>query len=339
MAEKSIKVPLWLDCDPGNDDAVAILVAAFHDEFKLLGISTVHGNSSLTNTTNNALSLMTALNRTDVPVYQGFDSPLVLDPRHAPHIHGELGLGGSNYLPKTEIGIKGKSEEMLKTVVSAINNYPNEISLVAVGPLTNIAKLITKYPQVKSKIKYLSIMGGAVSERTWKIGEFNITCDPHAAHTVLTDPILSSKTILIPSDLTHKAIAYDNIQKAILNEPNVTKLRRLFYEIITAFADAYKFNKGFLKGPPVHDPLAVVCLLSFYDLQNKNCNLLDFKYKRYKIDVIHGYAGTVDNGRVLLLEKANDGVLVGDDMNMKVFWDIVLDAIKVADDFSKAREK
>lgn len=316
-------IPLWIDCDPGNDDAVAIMLSIFDDQFDLIGVSTVHGNTTIENATYNALALLTAMGL-NTPIYQGYGVPIKAEAKTAHHIHGTKGLGGWDLLPVPTISTVGGPEKFEQDLATAIEKYDGELSIVAIGPLTNVAVFFSKYPQLREKIKFISIMGGAVSERTWNIGEFNITTDPDLGKQVLEDDILLPKLILIPSDLTHKAIATESIQSQILSHDS--KLRRLFYEIVMQFAANYKKNKGFLNGPPVHDPLAVLALLPLYQYKND----LEFKFDRYDLKVIVEKGS--DYGRVFLDKEDNEtGLFIGTDLNVEVFWNIILAALEKAD--------
>ncbi|KAF1986722.1 nucleoside hydrolase [Aulographum hederae CBS 113979] len=156
------RIPIWLDCDTGHDDAFAILLAAKCPKFSLLGVSTLHGNSSCDNTTKNSLSVLEAIGRRDVPVYRGATKPFCREAVYAPAYHGETGLDGTTLLPepiqKAETGISA-----VEAMYQALINTPKGTAwLTATGALTNVALLLAVHPDIASHLGGLSIMGGAV---------------------------------------------------------------------------------------------------------------------------------------------------------------------------------
>ncbi len=326
------QLPVWLDCDPGHDDAIAIVLAALHPAYNLLGISTVHGNASLENTTSNALRILTALGDrgTHIKVYTGASRPLVKPPFHAPEIHGSFGLNGSTLLPESVLA--PQTTDSIDAIYDAAVKYNGELCLLATGTLTNVAALYKKYPDVKEKLRILSIMGGAIhTGNSTKWAEFNIYCDPHSAKIVLTDSMMAPKTIMIPLDLTHQAIATKSVRQSILYGPKsikgtTTVLRKLIFELLEFFSETNSMAQGFNDGPPVHDPVAVAALLPI-------CHLpigkeLDFKYTRYNIDVV---LEGEQEGRTVVLEPSDIGVYVGESMNVPYFWSLLLDALEMGD--------
>lgn len=324
------KIPLWLDCDPGHDDAVAIILAAYHPQIELLGVSTVHGNAPLDKTTYNALSVLTAIGKEkEIRVYEGASRPLVREPSYAPSIHGESGLEGSDLLPKPQVK-PHEDDSAVDGMYRAILAHPGEIAIVATGTFTNVAQLFISHPEVKSKVKYLSFMGGGIEEANWGAGEFNIWCDPHAANLIFKDEELKEKLILIPIDLTHKLIATLEIEQRILNKPNTSNLRQMIFELISFFKQTYIEQQGFKDGPPVHDPLLVIALLPFYGLE-------DAKYPvqlEYTPMNIYSIEDGELNGKLEIVDKKEDGVKVGLGMNIANFWEIVLQTISLAEEHS-----
>lgn len=327
-------IPVWIDCDPGTDDTFAILLALYHKRFNVLGISTVHGNVLLDSTTHNALGLLELLNipYDSVKVYAGSDRPLVKPPREAKDIHGPTGLGDID-LPVNPHHKPANDMDYIEAIKQAIENYPDELCLVCTGPLTNIVRVFKKYPDLKEKVKLISIMGGGKGiGNVTPFAEFNFYCDPHAASFVVSDPVLSNKIVLAPLNITHKAIATKEIQRKVYNEELENSMLRLtFYKILMFFAKSYAGRPEFIEGPPVHDPLAVFLLLPMLEGSNK----YDFKYLRRKIDVITEgeKEGSVIFTNTNLADGINekDGVYIGLDINVKEFWDYVLDSLALAD--------
>ncbi|ODQ81147.1 hypothetical protein BABINDRAFT_33839 [Babjeviella inositovora NRRL Y-12698] len=317
------RIPIWLDCDPGHDDVVAILVAVFHPKLELLGISTVYGNTSLENTTANALAILTAIGRTDIPVHVGAAQPLVKTVSHAQEIHGESGLDGSSLvpLPATTASLIPAIEAM-KT---AVETHPG-MSIVATGTLTNMAQLYAAYPHLKPLIRYVSIMGGGINiGNKSKYAEFNIVCDPEAALQVLTDAEMAPKTILIPLNLTHQAICTKKVRVGLYDPSNPSKsspLRQMFSELMMFFAITCE-TQGFMDGPPVHDPVAVYVLLAMYGEAG-----LGFEYTSYDLTVpLEGER----EGETAVVKEDPQGVKVGLGLNIEKFWNAFLQCMELAD--------
>lgn len=174
-----------LDCDPGHDDAFAIMLAAQH--LDVLGITTIGGNCTLDNVTKNALKVLEVLKRTDIPVYAGHESPMVAPLVTAPQFHGETGLDGPDLPePKTKPQDKHAVDFIVETVMST-----DDVTLIATGPLTNIAEAISREPRIVDRVKEIYIMGGSVTFGNWTpAAEFNIFVDPEAAYRVFNSGLL-----------------------------------------------------------------------------------------------------------------------------------------------------
>ncbi|KAK8125289.1 uncharacterized protein PG998_001048 [Apiospora kogelbergensis] len=305
----SAPVPVWLDCDPGHDDTFAILLAAYHPGLKLLNISTVHGNASLDKTTNNALSILTAIGKQhELTVYPGAAHALERAPIHAPtDIHGESGLDGTDLLPRPQTAAD-RSVSAVDAMAAALRaTEPGTAYVVATGGLTNVGALFLKHPDLAAHIRGLSIMGGSLGggftpavlgkvDGKERIGnftpwaEFNILIDPEAAASLFENPVLAAKTTLIPLDLTHLVLATQDVNELLLYGPNAgvkegrgkTDLRVMLVELLNFFAGTYSTDPqsrdafGIVEGPPLHDPLAVAIALigtdweiPFYDFDPK----------------------------------------------------------------------
>ncbi|RLV93448.1 Uridine nucleosidase [Spathaspora sp. JA1] len=280
MTKKSI--PIWLDCDPGNDDVFAILLVLFHPRFNLLGISTVHGNAPLHMTTHNTLGILDLLQVYNVKVYSGSSKPLSIPPHFAFGIHGTTGLGGVT-LPKHTINQVTKDMDYIEAIRLAILENESEICLVCTGTLTNIYKLITKYPEVKDKIKYVAIMGGGFEfGNVTPYAEFNFHTDPHAAELVIHE--FGNKVILTPLNLTHTVVATEYIRNQIYDKnKRSSNIRKFFRDILMFYGKAYAENFGMKQGPPLHDPLALYSLLPFVD---DSFEEYGYKYVQQPIKVI-----------------------------------------------------
>ncbi|KAI1329612.1 inosine-uridine preferring nucleoside hydrolase-domain-containing protein [Xylariaceae sp. FL0255] len=286
------------DGNNAADDVFAILLGAYHPGIRLLGISTVHGNASLDKTTNNALSVLSAIGKADGSIYvhPGAAKALCRDPFPATAIHGESGLDGTDLLPAPETAaatalVDSSSIAAVDAMAAALRSCPPDTAWVtATGALTNVAMLFKAHPDLRSHIAGLSIMGGSIGggftpavmgvvadrERVGNYtqwAEFNIVVDPEAAAQLLHDPVLAPKTTLVPLDLTHLVLATPEIQGFLLSgEKGVhssvqqvkakSVLRQMLVELLTFFASTYRDVFGIIEGPPLHDPLAVAAILT-----------------------------------------------------------------------------
>lgn len=173
-----------LDTDPGVDDALALFLALASPEVQLEAITTVSGNVSVENTTRNALSLLELASRVEIPVARGCDRALLSTPVEATDVHGENGLGCIT-LPEPQL--RPLEQHAVEVLIEKIMAAPGEITLVAVGPLTNLAVALRREPRLAGAVREVVIMGGAllVPGNVTPCAEFNIYVDPHAAHVVL----------------------------------------------------------------------------------------------------------------------------------------------------------
>ncbi len=237
-----------LDCDPGHDDVMAILVAARHTN--LLGITTVAGNAPLERTTTNALVMRHVLGL-DVPVHSGAERPLVAPPRHADYVHGESGLDGAD-LPIPDRPLD--SDDAVGFIIEACRQHEGSW-LVPVGPLTNIALALRAAPDLARRIAGISLMGGGTFGNTTAMAEFNIWADPEAAAIVFD---YGGPLIMAGLDLTHQfqATAARIADVRAVASPLAT----LLADLLVFFSGTYMSRHDDLAGAPVHDPCAVLAL-------------------------------------------------------------------------------
>ncbi|HLZ62313.1 MAG TPA: nucleoside hydrolase [Ktedonosporobacter sp.] len=190
-----------LDTDPGIDDALALFLALASPEVELVAVTTVSGNVGVDQTTRNALALLALTGRTDIPVACGSSLPLVRQPVDAAYVHGLNGIG-EVILPAPDV--EPISQHATDLIIEKILQNPGQISLVAIGPLTNVALAVRREPRIAQLVREVVIMGGAVREpgNVTPAAEFNIYADPHAAHIVFHAgwPIR-----LVSLDATHRA--------------------------------------------------------------------------------------------------------------------------------------
>jgi purine nucleosidase len=238
---------ILLDTDPGIDDSLAILLALASPEISLEGLSIVHGNCSLEQATTNALSILELANASHIPVAVGCELPLVQPSLLAPETHGNTGLGYAKLPgPRTKPQVQHGCDFLIERIMSA----PGEVTLVAIGPLTNVALAIRQEPRIVQSLKELIIMGGAIryEGNTTALAEFNTYADPHAAHIVYHAGI---PTTLVPLDVTYQCV---------LTQGDVDRLLRLDSPLTRFIADATRFYMEFhdeyqgVQGCVINDP-------------------------------------------------------------------------------------
>lgn len=243
---------LIIDTDPGIDDAYALALACASPDVDLIGVTTVFGNVGLANTTRNALRMLALYGREDVPVAAGADRPLVHPHAHrARHVHGEDGLSGlSDTLPERKKGVAGT--DAVSLMVKLLDESPEPVTIVPIGPLTNIALLLAAHPSAQGKIERLVIMGGGLAGgNVTAAAEFNIWSDPEAARRVLVEE--SVPTTLVPMDLTTRC-AVDGawLDRLAASGPRGATLVKL----TAAYRSHYKLSLGH-DGAVIHDAVAV----------------------------------------------------------------------------------
>ncbi len=254
------RIPIILDGDPGHDDAMAWVLANASDKLDIRGITSCCGNSTIEKTTYNALRVC-ALIDLHVPVGKGRVRPLLAEPMNAPSVHGESGLDGPE-LPEPVFDIDELEAPALIAKLVAESDEP--ITLVPTGPLTNIAAFLMAYPELKSKIKHISMMGGGVQFGNWTpAAEFNILVDPEAADVVFKSGIpitmagldVTEKALIFPEDF-ERIRALDNPVAII-----VAEWLEFFYEFHRTVGYA---------GAPVHDAVAVANLIMPELMESRN---------------------------------------------------------------------
>lgn len=243
------RIPVIIDCDPGHDDALAITLALARPELDVLGITTVGGNATLENTTRNALRVLALLGRTDVPVAAGSPDPLVRPLETATAVHGQSGLDGAD-LP--EPASSPRPEGALEFLRATLDAAPEPVTLIPVGPLTNIARLLRTYPGIEAKIRRISLMGGGMTHGNWTpAAEFNIWVDPEAARIVFRSGLPITMHGL---DVTHKALfGYPEIERL---DAVGTRAGRVFADLMRFFVKFHVEHYG-IADTPIHDAVAV----------------------------------------------------------------------------------
>lgn len=245
-----------MDCDPGHDDAIALLLATRSDQIKILGVTTVAGNSELKHTTNNALRILNYSGVYDIPVYAGCEKPMMrpLYRLTGAIIHGEDGLGGPAIPAPTQ---KVEEKHAVDFIIDTLRKSDEKITLIPTGPLTNIAMAFIKAPDIKEKIEDIIIMGGAIYDpgNITSAAEFNIYVDPEAAKIVFNSGCPIHLNTL---DISMKAVFYEEEILALGEKDN--KVSKIVCELLKFFAGTHVGHFGFM-ACPIHDALCVGMML------------------------------------------------------------------------------
>lgn len=246
-----MRIPLIIDTDPGVDDAFALALAAASPEVELIGVTTVFGNVSLENTTRNALRLLALLGRDDVPVGVGASRPLVHPHPHLSSAHGSDGLSGyADTLPEATRGPDARDAVTL--LRDLLDQADRPVTIVPIGPLTNIALLLAAHPNVKPKIGRLVVMGGGVNGgNVTATAEFNVWSDPEAARRVLVEEDVP--TTLVPMDLTRRCAVSAEWLDALAKTSDVAAT---LVGLTPSYLETYRRFLGW-DGMAVHDAVAV----------------------------------------------------------------------------------
>lgn len=297
-----------LDCDPGHDDAVAIVLAAHTTT--LLGITTVAGNAPLERTTYNACVIRDLLGL-DVEVHSGAERPLVAAPAHAPAVHGESGLDGADLPPPTH---GAHSSDAVGFIVSTCRRHEGAW-LVPTGPLTNIALALRCAPDLRHRISGISLMGGGTFGNRSATAEFNIWADPEAAAAVFSSGV---PIVMTGLDVTHRFVT---------TPARIARVRAIDGQLAQVLADLFEFFSStyraryeHMEGAAVHDPLAVLALT--------HPELIPRAPRHVQIETQgeHTRGMTVIDER-LLVGRPPPNVEVSYDVDADAAWDVVIQSI------------
>jgi purine nucleosidase len=302
-----------LDCDPGHDDAIALLLAHGSPEIELLAVTTVVGNQTLEKVTRNALSVARIAGIEGVPFAAGCPRPLVRGIETAASVHGESGLDGA-VLPEPTLALDERHavDVIIDTVLRA---EPGTVTLVPTAGLTNIALAVRKEPRLAERVREVVLMGGACTGGNWSpTAEFNICVDPEAAHIVVNErwPLT-----MVGLDVTHQALATPDVVDRIAA---IGTLPATFVvQWLEFFRAAYRRDQGF-EHPPVHDPCAVARVI--------DPSVLSTRAAPLDVELTGGLTRgtTVADLRAPAPPGCTTGVAV--DIDRERFWDLVVDAIE-----------
>src|SRR5579864_4542282 len=236
------------DCDPGHDDAIALLLALASPELELIGVTTVAGNQTLEKTTANAIRVLDLVGRDDIPVAAGAAEPLVREQYVAAYVHGETGLDGPDLPPPQRSPRPEHAVEFLAEQIRARNGA---VTLVPTGPLTNVALLLAVHPDARPE--RIVLMGGAVAEgNVTPAAEFNIWADPEAAARVFTSGI---DITMIGLDVTHKALFTRRHEEKLTG-----RVGKTVKGLLRFYGEFHRRQYGW-DGSPIHDAVAVAHLV------------------------------------------------------------------------------
>jgi purine nucleosidase len=302
-----------LDCDPGHDDAIALLLAHGNPDIELLAVTTVVGNQTLEKVTRNALSVARIAGITGVPFAAGASRPLVREIETAPDIHGDTGLDGPVLPePAMELDPRHAVDLIIDTIME---NEPGTVTLVPTAGLTNIALAARKEPLIVERVKEVVLMGGGYHVGNWSaVAEFNIIIDPEAAHIVFNE---KWPVVMVGLDLTHQALATPEVEQKIADLG--TGPAQFVVELLKFFGKTYKHAQGF-DYPPVHDPCAVAYVIDPSIVSTR------------KVPVDIELTGTLTRGMTVADFRApapaDCTTSVAVELDHQRFWDLIVDALK-----------
>ncbi|EXI62849.1 ribonucleoside hydrolase [Mannheimia granulomatis] len=307
MAQKII-----LDCDPGHDDAIAMMLAWGNPNIDLLAVTTVVGNQTLEKVSRNALAVAEIANIRNIPFAKGCSRPLVREVENAPDIHGDSGMDGPKLPEPTQ---QFSDQHAANLIIDLVMSHPEKsITLVPTGGLTNIALAARLEPRIIERVKEVVLMGGGYHTGNWSaVAEFNIKIDPEAAHIVFN---AGWKVTMVGLDLTHQALATPDVVErfAALN----TKPGQFVVELLEFFGKMYKQAQDF-DAPPVHDACAVAYVIdpSLIEVQQVPVNI--------ELTGTHTLGMTVADFRY---PPKPCNTWVAKKLDKARFWNLVIESVK-----------
>lgn len=305
--------PIILDCDPGHDDALAMILASCNPEIDLRAITTVSGNGAIDKVTLNARRVST-LAKINVPIAEGAGKSILGAFESATDIHGESALDGAN-LPEPTVPLE--PIHAVDLMAKVLKSSKDKVTIVATGPLTNVALFLKMYPDLRNHIAEIVFMGGSASRgnRT-PYAEFNIWMDPEAADVVLRSGI---PTTMCGLDVTHQALVTKDVFNRI--EALGTPLAQTVIGLLKFFAKTY--DEVFeMPDPPLHDPVAVALLIDRSVVRSKFTNV------QVELNGVLTRGATVVD--IYNREGFAANCTVALDLDAEKFWNLMIDALRVA---------
>jgi len=304
------KIKVLLDCDPGHDDAIAIVLAGLNDKIDLLGITVTAGNQTIEKTSLSALNVARFIGL-DVPIAIGCQDPMVVPRVVCSEVHGESGLDGFTFpnYPKDF-----DNRHACNFIVDTIMNN-DDVTVVTCGPMTNLAIAMKLEPRIIKRIKQVVLMGGSVDHgNTSPAAEFNIMCDAEAAHVVFTSGIPIK---MIGLNVTRKVLVKDEVINRVATIDN--KVSDMFVKLMHVFNVNQRKTFGIEAGP-LHDPVTIVSLIDE--------GVVKFEKMNVAIDINHGCSYGRTNCDVFDYLKKEKNVYVAMDIDIDKYWDIIYNTIK-----------
>ena len=301
-------LPIVLDCDPGHDDAIALLLVLASPELDLLGVTTTYGNQTLEKTTANALRVLELAGRSDVPVASGADRPLERELVVAAHVHGESGLDGPALPAPTMAPV---STDAVAWIAAAVEAAGRPVTLVPTGPLTNVARYLERHGT--DGIAQIVVMGGAIAEGNMTpAAEFNVWADPEAAALVFAADV---DVTMIGLDVTHEAVTGPDVQRRLAQTGTIGT----FVSQLVDFFSVYHRETYGWEGAPIHDAVTVAHLL--------RPGLVETRLRNVEVETV----SELCRGRTVVdLWQRTDrpkNVHVGVDLDAPAFFELLVERI------------
>ncbi len=295
------KTNIILDCDPGHDDAIALLLSCYSEKLNLLAVATCAGNQTIDKTSRNALNLLNFFNKSDVPLAKGSSHPLEREIQTCPEIHGESGLDGFTFpLYKEKYDYRKGYQLIIDTLLEN-----EDVTVITTGPMTNLALAILHNPKITKNIKEIVLMGGSTTEgNITKAAEFNILVDPEAANICFTSGV---PLRMLGLNVTRQILVTDEV----IEKANAIHTRGsdLFVKLMKVFNENQRNFFGLSAGP-LHDPATIVSLI--------NENVFEFEDMNVTIDISHSdQAGKT----ICSKEKLPHNVKVATKVNVDLYWE------------------
>ena len=308
------RLPLVIDCDPGHDDAIMLMLAFGSKLFDIRAVTISAGNQTQTNTLYNALRILTLIGE-QPPVFKGAEKPLNRELIRADYVHGKTGLDGTE-LP--DPGFHPQEESAVQAIGRLVKASKEKITIVATGPLTNIAGFLLLFPELKYNIEKIVLMGGSMTRGNYTpMAEFNIYVDPEAAAIVFNSGI---PIVMCGLEVTHKALFFQDDIELFRSIGN--KTGKALAELVDFFSVFYREHRPELGGgAALHDPCTIAWLIDPSMFQSKPCH----------VDV--ELTGELTTGATVVdfynLLHLQPNVEVVYDLNRQAFVDLLFNTIKI----------